>query len=191
MTPNIAEIEVLRPAGPECPAGSKPFLAEGPLWGYHFARGGLWIQGRRCRHCGASAAPSKKCGCEAPDMVGEHGGEDVLAPPGAKHQVPLVAPANCTILRSGFEDKYGNSILAVLDANYRMSDGKKSRPLITLAHCSTLFFDKGRCLRRGEVFGLMGSTGNTGDPPVTHCHVQVEEDGPWPRKPMRIKWALA
>ena len=124
------------------------------------------------------------CSCQHPNGHGMHAGEDILMP----LLTPLKTPASGVVLRSGFQMNYGNSLLIQLDKSHQNAEGKKMRPLLTLAHCETLYFDKGKHLERGEIFGLSGATGNTGGTP--HCHIQCEEDGKFPRKPMRIKWVL-
>ena len=185
-TPELVELSLLRPAGPEFPAGVKPFLAWGPRWGYRFDENGKWMEGRTCLTCGTAAAPQAAAcvnpACTKSELIGQHGGEDVLMPEGT----PLKTPADGEILRAGFQQSYGNSMLLKLDLSLAGSNGKTMHPLVTLAHCQTLYFDRGRKLKRGEVFGLSGMTGNAGK--VPHCHTQAEEDGAWPRKPIRIKW---
>jgi biotin carboxyl carrier protein len=96
-----------------------------------------------------------------------HEGIDVSAPQGS----PIEAPANGTVLRSGWENGYGN----VVEINHGYG-------IVTrFAHASKLLVSRGQRVTRGERVALVGSTGLATGP---HLHYEVHVKGQ-PVDPLR------
>lgn len=96
-----------------------------------------------------------------------HEGIDVSAPQGS----PIEAPANGTVIRSGWEAGYGN----VVEINHGYG-------IVTrFAHASKLLVNRGQRVTRGERVALVGSTGLATGP---HLHYEVHVNGQ-PVDPLR------
>jgi murein DD-endopeptidase MepM/ murein hydrolase activator NlpD len=89
-----------------------------------------------------------------------HEGIDVTAPMGA----PIEAPANGTVVQTGWEAGYGN--LVVIDHGY----GVTTR----FAHASRILVRVGEKVRRGELIAQVGNTGLSTGP---HLHYEVHVNG--------------
>jgi len=79
-----------------------------------------------------------------------------------------------TILRAGSQGRYGNRVLA--------QAVKDPKPYLTFAHLSNWEVLPTYQLKEGDFFATTGCSGNVTAP---HLHLQIEEQGEWPRKPMR------
>ena len=89
-----------------------------------------------------------------------HGGVDLAGPTGT----PIYATADGIVGRAGYEGAYGN----LVEINH--GQGIQTR----YGHMSRLVARPGQRVRRGELIGLMGSTGrSTG----SHLHYEVRIDG--------------
>lgn len=158
-------IELLRPCGVEFLDG-KQFGEWGPLWGYHFDEKGAWVKGK-VDHLGV--------------LSGNHGGHDIKCQVGT----PLLCPGEGLVLEAGWQDPqdpkrgYGKRVLLSLD--------EPKGWLLTLGHFSEIIAVKGNRVRRGELLGFSGETGNTHG---AHVHVQLEKPGPYPRMPFNFKWSI-
>ncbi len=89
-----------------------------------------------------------------------HLGIDLAAPEGR----PIVAIEAGTVVSSGWEEGYGQSV--VLDHGH----GRETR----YAHCSRLFVHAGEPVKMGEKIALIGTTGHSTGP---HLHFEVIIDG--------------
>ena len=96
-----------------------------------------------------------------------HSGLDIAAPRGTA----IKAPANGTVVHSGWMGGYGRTIVL-----------SHSKGLTTLyGHCSKLLVRKGAKISRGQTIALVGSTGrSTGN----HLHFEVRVGGK-PRNPLQ------
>lgn len=89
-----------------------------------------------------------------------HSGLDICGP----FKTPIVAPADGTVIESGFDAEYGNCI--------RILHAESIKTLY--AHLSASKVKVGQKVKRGDVIGLMGNTGrSTG----THLHYSVYKSG--------------
>ena len=89
-----------------------------------------------------------------------HEGLDVSAPMGT----PIEAPANGTIVQSGWEAGYGNTI--TIDHGYGI--------VTKFAHASRLLVRVGQHVDRGDRIALVGNTGLSTGP---HLHYEVHVNG--------------
>lgn len=97
---------------------------------------------------------------------GVHKGIDIFAPEGR----PVLAATSGLVIRSGFHGAGGNMI-AVLGPRCRIH---------YYAHLSRLDVAEGDWVRRGEMLGAVGSTGNAaGKPPHLHYTVITAVPYPW------------
>ncbi len=96
-----------------------------------------------------------------------HEGLDVSAPSGT----PIEAPANGTVIQTGWEAGYGNML--VIDHGYGI--------VTKFAHASRILVRAGQRVRRGERIALVGSTGLSTGP---HLHYEVHVNGR-PVNPLR------
>lgn len=161
-------VELLRPCGMEFPDG-KQFGEWGPMWGYHFD-GEEWIKGKIKR---------------AGDMVGQHGGRDIVVPDGTV----LRCPGTGKVLASGWQNPndHGQGFgLRILIELIPLPYGSNSyRFLLTGAHFSELWPKEGEEVTWGQPIGLSGSTGNSSG---GHTHWQLEIPGDYPRVPINFEW---
>lgn len=93
-------------------------------------------------------------------MLGRHDGLDFTSAMGA----PILATADGTVSRSGWEDTYGN-IVEITHA-----DGFMTR----YAHISTRLVKEGQRVKRGERIAEVGNTGRSTGP---HLHYEVFHQG--------------
>jgi murein DD-endopeptidase MepM/ murein hydrolase activator NlpD len=89
-----------------------------------------------------------------------HEGIDVTAPMGA----PIEAPANGTVIDTGWEAGYGNMV--VIDHGYGI--------VTKFAHISRILVKKGDRVNRGELIAQVGNTGLSTGP---HLHYEVHVNG--------------
>ncbi len=89
-----------------------------------------------------------------------HEGIDVSAPMGA----PIEAPANGTVVQTGWEAGYGNTV--VIDHGFGI--------VTKFAHCSRILVQKGQKVTRGDRIALVGNTGLSTGP---HLHYEVHVNG--------------
>ena len=89
-----------------------------------------------------------------------HEGIDVTAPMGA----PIEAPANGTVIDTGWEAGYGNMV--VIDHGYGI--------VTKFAHISRILVKKGDRVSRGELIAQVGNTGLSTGP---HLHYEVHVNG--------------
>jgi len=89
-----------------------------------------------------------------------HAGIDLAAEPGT----PVRAPADGTVIFSGYKEGYGKVL--VIDHGYSI------RTLF--AHNSKLFVNQGIRVKRGETISEVGSTGMSTGP---HLHYEVRKNG--------------
>ena len=89
-----------------------------------------------------------------------HAGIDISSPTGGR----IVAPANGTVVRVGWENGYGRVI--------EIAHGFGIRTLY--AHLEATRVDEGQRVRRGDLIGLVGSTGRSTGP---HLHYEVQVAG--------------
>lgn len=89
-----------------------------------------------------------------------HEGIDVSAPMGSE----IEAPANGTVVETGWEAGYGNMV--VIDHGFGI--------ITKFAHCSRILARKGQKVTRGDRIALVGNTGlSTG----SHLHYEVHVNG--------------
>lgn len=84
-----------------------------------------------------------------------HAGIDIPKPAGT----PIKAAGGGRVIQAGPEDGYGNYVCI---AHVKLST--------CYAHLQTVKVDQGERVRRGELVGLVGNTGNSGD---LHLHFEV------------------
>ena len=89
-----------------------------------------------------------------------HEGIDVSAPMGS----PVEAPANGTVVETGWEAGYGNMV--VIDHGFGI--------ITKFAHCSRILVRKGQKVTRGDRIALVGNTGLSTGP---HLHYEVHVNG--------------
>ena len=89
-----------------------------------------------------------------------HPGIDISSPTGGR----IVAPASGTVVRIGWENGYGRLV--------EIAHGFGIRTLY--AHLETTRVTEGQRVRRGELVGLIGSTGRSTGP---HLHYEVQVGG--------------
>ncbi|HEV8612887.1 MAG TPA: M23 family metallopeptidase [Gemmatimonadales bacterium] len=89
-----------------------------------------------------------------------HEGIDVTAPMGA----PIEAPANGSVVQTGWEPGYGNVV--VIDHGYGVTT--------KFAHASRILVRVGDKVRRGELIAQVGNTGLSTGP---HLHYEVHVNG--------------
>ncbi len=89
-----------------------------------------------------------------------HPGIDISSPTGGR----IVAPASGTVVRIGWENGYGRVV--------EIAHGFGIRTLY--AHLETTRVTEGQRVRRGELVGLIGSTGRSTGP---HLHYEVQVGG--------------
>ena len=89
-----------------------------------------------------------------------HEGIDVSAPMGA----PIEAPANGTVVQTGWEAGFGNMV--VIDHGFGI--------VTKFAHCSRILVRKGQKVLRGDRIALVGNTGLSTGP---HLHYEVHVNG--------------
>ena len=89
-----------------------------------------------------------------------HEGIDVSAPMGS----PIEAPANGTVVETGWEAGYGNMV--VIDHGFGI--------VTKFAHCSRILAHKGQKVTRGDRIALVGNTGLSTGP---HLHYEVHVNG--------------
>lgn len=89
-----------------------------------------------------------------------HTGIDVSTPAGGK----VVSPANGTIVRVGWSNGYGRIV--------EIAHGFGIRT--TYAHLEATRVAEGQRVRRGDLIGLVGSTGRSTGP---HLHYEVQVGG--------------
>ncbi|HWS53218.1 MAG TPA: M23 family metallopeptidase [Pyrinomonadaceae bacterium] len=95
-----------------------------------------------------------------------HSGQDISAPRGT----PVVAPADGTVTHAGWQSGYGN--LVTIDHG----NGLSTR----YGHLSKVEVVEGQEIRRGELLGLVGSTGRSTGPHL-HYEVRIHEEAVSPR----------
>ncbi|MGY4688960.1 murein hydrolase activator EnvC family protein [Salibacterium sp. K-3] len=87
---------------------------------------------------------------------------------GGRASVPIVAAAGGTVVKAGYINGYGNTVM--------ISHQVDGQQLTTLyGHMSSLNVSSGESVPRGENIGMMG---NTGASHGKHLHFEVHE-GPW------------
>ncbi len=89
-----------------------------------------------------------------------HAGVDVAADPGT----PVRAPADGTVLFSGYKEGYGK--LVILNHGYGIST--------VFAHNSKLFVTASTKVKRGDILSEVGSTGMSTGP---HLHYEIRKNG--------------
>lgn len=89
-----------------------------------------------------------------------HSGIDIAADPGT----PVRAPADGTIIFSGYREGYGKAV--VIDHGYGIHS--------LFAHNSVLFVSQGSKIKRGETLAQVGSTGHSTGP---HLHYEIRKNG--------------
>jgi len=89
-----------------------------------------------------------------------HTGLDFAAPSGT----PIHSVATGTVVSTGFDGRYGNKTVL------RLPDGTE----LWFCHQSSIAVRVGESVRRGEVIGAIGSTGNVTGP---HLHLEVHPGG--------------
>lgn len=89
-----------------------------------------------------------------------HTGLDISAPSGHR----IVAPANGTVVRAGWENGYGRFV--------QLAHGFGITTYY--AHMEAVRVSEGQRVRRGDLIGLVGSTGRSTGP---HLHYEVLVDG--------------
>jgi murein DD-endopeptidase MepM/ murein hydrolase activator NlpD len=89
-----------------------------------------------------------------------HEGIDVSAPMGS----PVEAPANGTVVETGWEAGYGNMV--VIDHGFGI--------VTKFAHCSRILARKGQKVTRGDRIALVGNTGLSTGP---HLHYEEHVNG--------------
>jgi murein DD-endopeptidase MepM/ murein hydrolase activator NlpD len=89
-----------------------------------------------------------------------HAGIDISSPTGGR----IVAPASGTVVRVGWENGYGRVV--------EIAHGFGLRTLY--AHLESARVTEGQRLGRGDLIGLIGSTGRSTGP---HLHYEVQVDG--------------
>ncbi|SFQ10564.1 murein hydrolase activator EnvC family protein [Salibacterium halotolerans] len=95
-----------------------------------------------------------------------HNGIDIGG--GGRPNVPIVAAAGGTVVKAGYMNGYGNTVM--------ISHQLNGEQITTLyAHMSSLNVSSGQSVSRGENIGMMG---NTGASQGKHLHFEVHE-GPW------------
>lgn len=94
-----------------------------------------------------------------------HQGVDILAPRGTR----LVAPADGMIARAGAWDRWGYGKAVLI----RVSCGGKNLHVL-YAHLDQILVRTGQKVRRGQVVGRAGKSGNAGRMPKKEEHVHVE-----------------
>jgi murein DD-endopeptidase MepM/ murein hydrolase activator NlpD len=92
-----------------------------------------------------------------------HDGIDIAAPYGS----PIYAMQDGQVIRSGWRGGYGQAI--TID-HYYPDIPVMPRIQTTYGHCSYLYVQVGQYVRRGQVIGLVGSTGRSTGP---HLHFEV------------------
>ncbi|MDQ3803986.1 MAG: M23 family metallopeptidase [Acidobacteriota bacterium] len=95
-----------------------------------------------------------------------HSGQDISAPKGT----PVVAPADGTITHAGWQSGYGN--LVTIDHG----NGLSTR----YGHLSKVETVVGQEIKRGELLGLVGSTGRSTGPHL-HYEVRIHDEPVSPR----------
>jgi murein DD-endopeptidase MepM/ murein hydrolase activator NlpD len=92
--------------------------------------------------------------------LGYHTGQDLVAPPGT----PIYAPADGKVVHAGPGGAYGN-----------MTELEHAGGVITLyAHQTTIKVSMGQSVKRGDLIGTVGATGNVTGP---HLHWEVRVPG--------------
>ena len=97
-----------------------------------------------------------------PRWTSTHGGVDITGSGATGHRI-LAAEAG-RVEYAGWDGAYGNCIVI------NHGNGLKTR----YAHCMTLYVSSGEYVERGEVIGLVGSTGRVTGP---HLHFEVIRNG--------------
>lgn len=106
----------------------------------------------------------------------KHNGIDFAAPTGYK----IKASDSGVVIVAGQKRKYrGYGKVTVLD--HGLHPGTKKRMITVYAHQSRIFVNQGDIVRKGDVIGLVGSTGYSTGP---HLHFEVRLDGK-PVNPIR------
>lgn len=95
-----------------------------------------------------------------------HSGQDISAPRGT----PVIAPADGTVVHAGWQSGYGN--LVTVDHG----NGLSTR----YGHLSKVEVAEGQEIRRGELLGLVGSTGRSTGPHL-HYEVRIHDEPVSPR----------
>lgn len=103
---------------------------------------------------------TSSCFGDDTDRSGPHIGHDWAVEVGTKVQ----ASQNGVVEKAYYSDSYGYNVLI----NHK--NGLKTR----YAHMSKLYVKKGELVKKGEVIGL---SGNTGDSTGPHLHFEVLENG--------------
>jgi murein DD-endopeptidase MepM/ murein hydrolase activator NlpD len=94
--------------------------------------------------------------------IENHPGVDVAAREGT----PVHAMVNGEVIYAGFHPGFGNMVVL-------QTEGSNATTLIN-GHMQTLFVEPGEMVTRGDLIGLVGSTGHSTGP---HLHIQVCPDG--------------
>ena len=89
-----------------------------------------------------------------------HKGIDIAVPHGTR----VIATASGTTAFSGWQDAYGNIIIINHGKGYETA----------YAHLYQRIANTGDHVRRGQIIGLVGATGNATGP---HLHYEVRRDG--------------
>ena len=89
-----------------------------------------------------------------------HKGLDVGAPYGT----PIVASESGEVISSGYHWSWGNNVLIWHNSTYSTR----------YAHCSTLIVSPGQYVKKGQVIGYVGSTGQSSG---NHLHFEVYQNG--------------
>ncbi|MFZ4450992.1 murein hydrolase activator EnvC family protein [Salibacterium aidingense] len=87
---------------------------------------------------------------------------------GGRSSVPIVAAASGTVVKAGYMNGYGNTVMIS-----HQVDGQQITTLY--AHMSSTNVSSGQSVSRGDKIGMMG---NTGASQGKHLHFEVHE-GPW------------
>jgi murein DD-endopeptidase MepM/ murein hydrolase activator NlpD len=93
-------------------------------------------------------------------FVGFHPGVDIAAPIGT----PIHAAQSGTIAYAGWEEGYGNYTCIDHGGGFATCYGHQSKILVTV----------GQVVVRGQLIGLVGSTGYSTGP---HCHFETRVNG--------------
>jgi len=100
----------------------------------------------------------------------KHEGQDILAPRGA----PVVTPTDAVVLRTGEGESSGNYV-------YTANPGGETFAYMHLDEIAEI--DSGDELKRGDLLGYVGNTGNAAGGPA-HLHFEIRINGqtdPYPR----------
>lgn len=155
-----APVAVAQPHAAPAPAQASPG-AMASMFGTHFGRG-HWTKPLRSYRVGTRFGVRGRYWSS-----GRHTGLDLPARSGTR----VRAVGNGYVIRAGWAGSYGRRVVV------RHTNGS----LTYYAHLSSISRYGGR-VRRGQVIGRVGSTGNSTGP---HLHLEVRPRGGYPVDPLR------